>query len=132
MLLVNHYVTGSPIHGLGVFTCEPIRAGSLVWKYDPMFDVEIPASLVRRLTKEDALTVYNHAEFIEYLDVFRLGNDGDMFMNHSETPSLLDYGDEMKAARDLAAGSELTCDYFEVCVLGFDEKRTQSTVHLVA
>lgn len=73
---------------------------------------------------EDAETVRNHAEFIEHLGVFRLGNDGDIFMNHSDTPTLIDLGDTMLAARDLPAGTELTCDYSQVCVLGFSEHRS--------
>lgn len=119
MLLVDHYVSQSNIHGLGVFTRESISAGAKVWKFDPMFDVEIPASLVNRFPEEERRTVLRHAEFIEHLNVFRLGNDGDMFMNHSDEPSLVDRGEEMIAARDLPAGTELTCDYSNVCVLDF-------------
>ena len=123
MLLVSHYVSRSRIHGLGVFTREPILAGSTVWRYDPMFDVDIPISVMDRLPAEAVETVLHHAEFIERLGIFRLGNDGDMFMNHSDSPSLLDFGDEMRAARDLPANTELTCDYSEVCVLGFLKNR---------
>lgn len=119
MLLVNHYVSQSSIHGLGVFTHDPIKAGAVVWKFDPFFDVEIPTSLLNDLAEEDVQTILHHAEYIEHLDLFRLGNDGDMFMNHSGTPSLIDCGDEMRAAHYLHAGSELTCNYSNVCVLGF-------------
>lgn len=124
MLLVDHYVDRSKIHGLGVFACKPIEAGSLVWRFDPMFDVEIPVSLLDRLPTEDVKIILSHAEYFENLGVFRLGNDGDMFMNHSKVPSLLDFGDEMRAARDLDAGAELTCDYSDVCVLAFLEDRS--------
>ncbi|MGY9046737.1 hypothetical protein P775_16630 [Puniceibacterium antarcticum] len=123
MLLVNHYVGRSMIHGLGVFTHEPIRAGDVVWRFDPNFDVEIPAALIDRLSQEDLDLILHHAEYIEHLGVFRLGNDGDMFMNHSDAPSLLDFGNEMKAAFDIVAGTELTCSYFDVCVLGFMAKK---------
>lgn len=127
MLHVDHYVSHSTIHGLGLFTREPIKAGSLVWRFDPMFDVEIPASLVKQFPEEDAMIVFNHAEYLKHLGVFRLGNDGDIFMNHSECPSLLDLGDEMIAKHDLKAGTELTCDYTEVCVLGFDRSQLNSS-----
>ena len=125
MLLVDHYVGQSAIHGLGVFTKKPISAGSKVWKFDPMFDVEIPASLVDRFPEEEKRTVFRHAEFIKHLNVFRLGNDGDIFMNHSAMPSLVDQGEEMVAARDLPAGAELTCDYSNVCVLDFVEEQAE-------
>lgn len=125
MLLVTHYVGRSPIHGMGVFTREVIKAQSVVWRFDPMFDVEISAALVAQFPEEEVQTLLHHAEYIEHLGVFRLGNDGDMFMNHSDTPSLIDCGDEMRAAHDLPAGSELTCDYSDVCVLGFLKERSQ-------
>ncbi|TKD21956.1 SET domain-containing protein [Rhodobacter capsulatus] len=120
MLLVSHYVTRSKIHGLGVFTRVPIRAGATVWRHDPMFDVDIPAATLAQFPEDLAQTVLHHAEYLPHLGIFRLGNDGDMFMNHSDDPSLIDRGEEMVAARDLAAGTELTCDYAQVCVLGFE------------
>jgi hypothetical protein len=123
VLLVNHYVNRSKIHGLGVFTHEPITAGSLVWRFDPMFDVEIPVSFIGGFSEEIVQMIWHHAEYLEHLGVFRLGCDGDMFMNHSASPTLIDCGDEMRAAHDLHAGTELTCDYSHVCVLGFLEER---------
>lgn len=119
MLLVNHCVKLSPIHGLGLFTRDTIAAGSVVWRFDPLFDVVIPASLLQLFLDDDIEIVRNHAEYIRHLDEFRLGNDGDMFMNHSDTPTLIDYGDEMLARVDISIGSELTCDYNAVKVLAF-------------
>ncbi|PYF06409.1 hypothetical protein C8J30_1284 [Rhodobacter viridis] len=120
MFLVKHYVTRSKIHGLGVFTQVPIRAGDTVWRYDPMFDVDIPVAALQKFPEDLAQTVLHHAEYIPHLGIFRLGNDGDMFMNHSKDPSLIDRGEEMIAARDMAVGTELTCDYGQVHVLGFE------------
>ena len=120
MLIVDHNVRPSEIHGLGVFAKEPIKAGTVVWRFDPMFDVELPEEFVSTLASEDLETVLHHAEYMPDKRVFRLGNDADIFMNHSNRPSLVDRGDEMVAARDLRAGEELTCDYCEVRVVGFD------------
>ena len=122
MFLVEHFVGKSRIHGLGVFISKPIKRRSLIWKFDPDFDIEISCHLVSSLSKHDMQFILNHAEYISETDSFRLGNDGDIFMNHSDTPSLSDYGDFMLAARDLRAGDELTCDYRTVRVLGFDEQ----------
>lgn len=122
MLLVGHRVARSEIHGLGVFTTEPINAGDVVWRFDPMFDVEIPAAMLTTMDQDEIETVLHHAEYIIEQDVFRLGNDGDMFMNHCNDASLIDCGDEMRARRYLPAGTELTCDYAEVCVIGFSSK----------
>ena len=83
-----------------------------------MFDVEIPAETVARFPLEEAEAVYHHAEYLPERNIFRLGNDADIFMNHSKRPSLYDLGDEMIASRNLSAGEELTCDYREVYVVG--------------
>lgn len=120
MFTVSHRVARSEIHGLGVFTCEAIAAGALVWRYDPMFDVEIPLGLLDCFPLDVVETLHTHAEYIPHLGVFRLGNDGDIFMNHSDTPTLLDHGDVMRAARDIPAGSELTCNYADVQVLAYE------------
>jgi SET domain-containing protein len=119
MLIVRHCVEPSRIHGLGLFLKEPVAAGEVIWRYDSMFDVEMPAAFVASLSPEDANIVYHHAEYFPDREVFRLGNDADIFMNHSDKPTLVDCGDEMIALRDLRVGDELTCDYREVHVVGY-------------
>lgn len=122
MLIVDHCVKPSSIHGLGLFVGQAVKAGTVIWRYEPMFDVEISAAVVASLPAEEAETVYHHAEFLPQRGVFRLGNDADIFMNHSDDPSLTDLGDEMIARQDLQAGEELTCDYRDVRVLGFESE----------
>lgn len=119
MLTVDHCVKPSAIHGLGVFIMEAVTAGTIVWRYDPMFDTELSADTVARFPREVAEVVYHHAEYLPEHQIFRLGNDADIFMNHSNGPSLIDLGDEMIASQDLNVGDELTCDYRKVCVAGF-------------
>ncbi|TDX20861.1 SET domain-containing protein-lysine N-methyltransferase [Rhodovulum visakhapatnamense] len=119
MILVRHYVAPSPIHGLGVFTREQAKKGDVIWRFEPTFDVEIPERLLEFLLDPYAETVRTNAEYFGSRRVFRLGNDGDIFMNHSDNPSLIDLGDEMVAAWDLKVGDELTCDYRNVVVLDF-------------
>jgi len=119
VLLVRYYVSESPIHGLGLFLAEPVRARQLVWRYEPTFDTEIPERLLDYLLDPYVETVRHNAEYLTERGVFRLGNDGDIFMNHSDQPTLIDMGDEMFAAKDLGPGDELTCDYRSVHVLGF-------------
>lgn len=121
MLTVRHRVGPSRIHGLGVFAMEPVPAGTIVWRYDPVFDVEISEDAARRLPRDLAEVLYHHAEYLPQLKAYRLGNDADIFMNHSGTPSLIDSGNEMMASHDLNIGDELTCDYKTVRVLGFVE-----------
>lgn len=119
MLLVKHDVKPSPIHGLGVFVLKFVPAGTVVWRYDPMFDNEIPENVVARFPREEAEAVYHHAEYLPKQRAFRLGNDADIFMNHSFEPSLIDRGDQMIASHDLRVGDELTCNYCDVNVVGY-------------
>ncbi len=119
MLTVNHVIRPSPIHGLGVFTCENVRKGQLLWRFDWRIDRELTLADLHGLPAHTVDRVLQHAEFIEARQVFVLASDGDYYMNHADEPSLIDDGTLMFAARDLSAGAELTCDYRIVRVLGF-------------
>ncbi len=119
MLLVKHFVSRSPIHNLGLFAGEPIERGRKVWRFEPDYDVEIPAEMLADLEAPLREVVIDCAEYFPDRGIYRLGNDGDIFMNHGDPPSLLDLGDIMVAARDIAAGEELTCDYRTVHVAGY-------------
>ncbi len=119
MLLVKHFVSRSPIHNLGLFAGESIKRGRTVWRFEPDYDVEIPAEMLADLELHMREVVIDCAEFFVDRGIYRLGNDGDIFMNHSDRPSLLDLGDIMIAGRDIAAGEELTCDYRTVHVAGY-------------
>lgn len=65
-------------------------------------------------------TLFTHAEYVASRNAFILGNDADIFMNHSDEPTLVDAGTAMYAARTIEPGEELTCDYHVVQVLGYD------------
>lgn len=119
MLLVKHFVSASSIHNLGLFAGEPIERGRQVWRFEPEYDVEISAEMLAGLEAPYREVVLDCAEYFADRDVYRLGNDGDIFMNHSDRPSLLDLGDLMIAAWDIATGEELTCDYRTVHVAGY-------------
>ncbi len=129
MLVVEHFVARSEIHNLGVFLGETVTQGKVIWRYEPEFDVEFSKAMVEALPKRYKGLVHDCAEYFADRDVYRLGNDADIFMNHSNQPNLLDLGDVMIAARAISAGEELTCDYRIVSVAGFkpeplDDNRT--------
>lgn len=123
MLTVDHEIGPSPIHGLGVFTREDIKKGQIVWRFDARIDRELTFADLQRLPAHIVCRILRHAEFVEARQVFILASDGDYYMNHADDPSLIDDGTQMFAARDLSAGSELTCDYRIVRVLGFNPDR---------
>lgn len=42
MLLIDHYLAKSTIHGLGVFSAEFIPDGQKVWEFHPAIDRIVP------------------------------------------------------------------------------------------
>jgi len=117
MMLVPNRVKASPIHGLGVFAHDPIRAGTPDWRFDAGLDPELPVERIAALPAHvrDWFGIYG------YTDV-RTGTvvlcfDGARFMNHADAPNTRrEYppGDPFGidvAARDIAAGEEITTDY---------------------
>lgn len=119
MLVVPHYIAQSDIHGMGVFCAVDLRLGDLVWRYDPQRDLVITIDDFRSLTSQRKKDVINHAQWYPDQKHFVLGCDGDYFMNHADNPTLCDHGNTMMATRNLKKGTELTCDYRVVQVLGF-------------
>ena len=110
MLIVRTYVARSNIHGMGVFTAEPLKAGTQIWIFDPLIDQEItPAqlamlpdaarklALARSFTTDDGKTI--------------LSRDNGVFLNHAEGPNTSGGAKESVAVRDIAVGEELTEDY---------------------
>jgi SET domain-containing protein len=128
MLLIPYYIARSNIHGMGVFSAVDLHLGDLVWRYDPHRDLVITIDDFRSLTSQRRKDVINHAQWYPNEKHFVLGCDGDYFMNHADDPTLSDHGEKMMAARNLKKGTELTCDYRVVHVLGFRPNREPGLV----
>jgi len=118
MLLVKASIRPSPIHGMGCFAEEPIRKGQVVWRFDPRLDLVIPYETLGSFPQvtQDFLNMYGYATMQNGHKVIILCGDHARHMNHSGTPNCLDAfleGVEVNiAARDIAPGEELTCDYY--------------------
>jgi SET domain-containing protein len=120
MLLTDHYIAKSKIHGMGVFSAESIKAGSIVWEYNSVLDIKIHEKSLLGLPKHVVDRIRTHSEYFPAEKYFILGTDGDYYMNHSDDPNLVDGGEKMFAVRDIGVGEELTCDYRIVKVATFD------------
>lgn len=112
MLLIPTYVAPSAIHGNGVFAAAPIRAGDPIWRYEPGIDLVVPDERVATLP----------AAFQAFLDTYAyrsvdvpegvvLSCDHARFFNHAEQPNTDIQPFVTYAARDIAQGEEITCDY---------------------
>jgi len=118
MMMIETELRPSPIHGLGVFLLAPVRRGELIWRFDSRID--------RVYTEEEIASLPDHIQ--RYLrtystwhadtGLFVLCGDNGRFFNHTEAPSTISnaisFGED-RAARDLAAGEELTSDYNTIC-----------------
>jgi SET domain-containing protein len=115
MLLIDTFVGPSPIEGVGVFAAEPIKAGQIIYRFEPGFD---------RLIRQDELALlpdpikrfidrYTYPHPAE-AGVVVLDADNGRHMNHSESPNT-DFRDAVigRAIRDIAPGEEITCNYAE-------------------
>jgi len=126
MLRVKTYLALSTIPdiGIGLFADETISKGAVVWEFVDGLDQVLTWQDIHSMDKSDK-------EFVEkygYLrkqpgtkDVYVLCLDNARFMNHSESPNVIDnpdvYGIDGKtvAGKTIQKGEEILCDYF-----GFD------------
>lgn len=115
MLLIDTYVGPSAIEGVGVFAAEPIRAGQLIYRFEPSFDRLIsPADLealpepIRRFVDRYTYPLPGDPS------VLVLDADNGRHMNHSLNPNT-NFADAVygHAIKDIAPGEEITCNYAE-------------------
>jgi uncharacterized protein len=123
MFRVPTFVSRSSIHGFGVFAAAPIQQGAVVWQFDEgadwMLTEQEMAAFPEKLQAQMEAWTYQ-GEDGSYI----LCSDGAKFMNHSFQPNCDDSGFfQTIAARDIASGEELTCDY-----RSFDQKSKENGV----
>lgn len=116
MFVVRTRLRNSAIHGIGVFADEPIRKGQIVWQFDPRMDILIPLEEKQNFPPavQDYLSMLTYIEESSGRKMMVLCADNAKHVNHSDDPNLLDTpdGSQEYAARDIAVGEELTCNYF--------------------
>lgn len=117
MLLVPTRRKASDIHGTGLFTVDPIAAGTPTWRFTPGLDLALHPDAVSVLPDVSRDWFYTYAYWDIRTGLYVLCADDARFMNHSDSPNVGgDYDVEPVfgmdvALRDIAAGEELTCDY---------------------
>jgi uncharacterized protein len=115
MLLVKTHLDKSRIHGIGLFASEPIRKGTVIWRLDPSIDVQLTADQIEALAPPARGQIRKYTYRDRVLGMYVLCGDDARFFNHDLDPNCHDLPDSdggtTVAARDIAAGEELTCDY---------------------
>lgn len=118
MLMVETELRESPIHGIGVFVTERVRAGDLIWRFDSRIDRVFSDQELREMPErlQDFLRTYS--TFHGGLQLWVLCGDNGRHFNHSDRPNTrslgIAFGDDV-AAVDLEPGTELTSDYRTIC-----------------
>ena len=124
MFVIRTRVGPSLIHGTGVFACEQVAAGSVVWRFQPPFDQVLPEEEVRALPEScrDFLETYAYRS-VDLGGQLVLSGDHARFLNHSEDPNTEAQQFASMARRLITPGDEITCDYraFCTCWTGFDD-----------
>jgi SET domain-containing protein len=120
MLLVETYVASAEGKGIGLFAKDLIARGTTYWRRDEAFDrvftpdklAAFPANIINYIQKYG---------FQESSGNWYLCGDNARFTNHSLNPNFMNHFDEHGLVdycftnRDIAAGEEILCNYFETC-----------------
>ncbi len=115
MMMIKTFVAPSEIQGLGVFAGEFVPEGGELWALNPKFDILLHPGEIENLLPHmrDYVQRYSYPH-LELVGVRVLDCDDGKFMNHSDRPNT-DFRrfDKGYALPDIAAGDEITCNYYE-------------------
>ena len=110
MLIVPTYVAPSKISGNGLFAKEAIARGEVVYKRHAHSYKVIPAKEAETLP-ECVQQFLRHRATLRP-DGWYIAWDDGHFINHADEPNLIyDHNGDVIAARNIAAGDELTENY---------------------
>jgi SET domain-containing protein len=117
MLMVKTRLGQSPIEGTGLFAAEPIKAGTVTWRFVPGFDQLFSQEQIAALpgVAREAIEIYTYVHEASGLYIYCLDNA--RFMNHADDPNTAGIHADAAiegydvATRDIVEGEELTCDY---------------------
>jgi len=111
MLLVPTYLAESRIHGIGVFTPNPLPAGTCIWRFDPRVDWKLTAEELASFP-EPFQSRFRSWSYLNGDGRYVLCGDNARFMNHADVPNCDDPEGLLTVTnRVIAAGEELTSDY---------------------
>ena len=120
MLRIKTYLDKSSLHGIGIFAGEDVPAGTVIWQFNPLVDLEFSPEKWTIMRRELCAPSFQEVEKYSYKEKDRIivCLDNAQFMNHDNkwynVKNSAD-GNDMIARRAIAAGEELVCNYFEYC-----------------
>ncbi len=118
MLTVQTYIQQSLIEGLGLFTAQAIPKGTVVWKFDPRFDLVFDPADVAQMSEVERSLIEKYAYLSSKSGKFVFSIDNTRFTNHSSLHSnieMVHVDDEPEtravASRDIEVGEEILENY---------------------
>jgi SET domain-containing protein len=118
MMMVETELRASPIHGIGVFVAQPVKAGDLIWRFDSRIDRVFADDELNEMPEQLQHFLRTYSTLHAGLRLWVLCGDNGRHFNHSDTPNTrslgIAFGDDV-AAEDIEPGSELTSDYRTIC-----------------
>ncbi len=117
MLIVKTRLEKSSIEGLGLFAAQFIPKGTIVWQWSPTFDIRFCRADMERMHPVARETLLRYSYLSKRSGLYVLCFDYGRFVNHSDSPNLLDASSPDSeegldiAARDIEEGEELTANY---------------------
>lgn len=118
MLKIKTYLDKSSINGIGIFATEDIPNGKIIWEFNPLIDLAFSAEKWEELKRDISSESFEQIQRYSYKtnDIYYLCVDNAQFMNHSKDAYNISNNsdnDTMYANREIRAGEELLCNYYE-------------------
>ncbi|MBX4189420.1 SET domain-containing protein [Candidatus Parcubacteria bacterium] len=118
MLTVKASAKSSPINGIGLFADEKISKGTIMWKYDPRFDISYSPEEVENFPPLQREQIDRYAYLSKVTGKYVYSMDDSRFTNHSsQNPNedVVQFPNEPEtcgvANRDIEAGEEILVNY---------------------
>ena len=90
MLLVKTKIAPSPINGIGLFADQFIQKGTIIWKFQPGFDLKINTAELNVLSEPAKQQFLKYAYLNKHTSKYVLCFDDERFINHSDQPNILE------------------------------------------
>lgn len=118
MLTVPTFIQQSSIEGIGLFAAQAIPKGTVVWKFDPRFDLAFDPVDVAQMTETQRNLIEKYAYLSSTSGKYIFSIDDSRFTNHSSLHNNIEMvrvDDEPEtravASRDIAMGEEILENY---------------------
>jgi len=118
MLRVKTRVSKSEIAGLGLFADENIGKDQIIYQWVDRFEQTFSPEDYEKLSDLQKHFLRHYSFRRNGLRVVSI--DDDRFINHSDHPNTYERGTDTYALRDIKAGEEITCNYYD-----FDEAASE-------